>query len=149
MPEIRLSEGGLAVCKFRLLSNRYAKGQQITEAVNFHCFNEFAEQFCEIAEKGQLIDATGVQETWTPPDPSKAPVVSYALTWFNCHPRPLARNRDEPLPNQESNRSGNQQNNWQQDRRPEPAYRGDGRTQQGAPSQGRASQFQNDEHFPL
>jgi single-stranded DNA-binding protein len=62
-PELKMLGNGGAVCEFRLLSSRFAKGEEVTEAVTFFCFDAEAEKFCETAEKGQLISASGTQET--------------------------------------------------------------------------------------
>lgn len=94
-PELKLLPGGDSVCEFRLLSSRFSKGKELTEAVTFVCFDEEAERFCESTEKGQLISATGTQETnsYTDASGQTRTFVKYRLTWFEKGPRPR---RDRP-----------------------------------------------------
>lgn len=89
-PELKLLPSGVGVCEFRLLSTRFAKGAEVTEAVTFVCFGEEAESFCEGVEKGQLISATGTQETNSYKDASgqARTFVKYRLTWYQKGPRP-------------------------------------------------------------
>lgn len=77
------------VCEFRLLSNRFARGAEHVEAVTFFCYGEEAEAFCERAQKGQLISATGTQETdrWTDAAGQERTRVKYRLTWWEAGPR--------------------------------------------------------------
>lgn len=84
-----LPSGG-AVCEFRLLSSRFAKGEEVTEAVTFFCFDEEAEKFCESTEKGQLISATGTQETssYTDGGGTRKSYTKYRLTWYSKGARP-------------------------------------------------------------
>lgn len=88
-PELKLLPNGGSVCEFRLLSSRFAKGAELTEAVTFVCFGEDAERFCEGTEKGQLISATGSQETNTYKDANgqSRTFVKYRMTWFQKGPR--------------------------------------------------------------
>lgn len=78
-------------CEFRLLSSRYARGEEHTEAVTFFCYGDEAERFCEHTEKGQLIEATGAQETqrWTDASGAEHKAVKYRLTWWHAGPRPV------------------------------------------------------------
>lgn len=89
-PELKLLPSGAGVCEFRLLSSRFTKGAEVTEAVTFICFGEEAERFCEGVEKGQLISATGTQETSTYKDAAgqTRTFVKYRLTWYQKGARP-------------------------------------------------------------
>lgn len=88
-PEVRMLAQG-SVCEFRLLSNRFARGVEHVEAVTFFCYDDLAEGFCERTEKGQLISATGTQEThrWTDNSGQERTTVKYRLTWWEAGPRP-------------------------------------------------------------
>lgn len=94
-PELKVGRQ-TSFCEFRLLSSRYAKGEEHTEAVTFICFGEDAERFCEITEKGQIIEAAGEQETqrWTDAAGTEHKAVKYKLTWWSAGPRPN-RNRQQ------------------------------------------------------
>ncbi len=87
-----------AVCEFRLLSTRFAKNQEHTEAVNFFCYGEEAERFAESVEKGQLISATGTQETsnYTDKDGHAKSFVKYRLTWYERGARPMSSRQNAP-----------------------------------------------------
>jgi single-stranded DNA-binding protein len=89
-PELKLLPGGGCVCEFRLLSTRFAKNEEHVEAVTFFCFDDEAERFCEATEKGQLISASGTQETrtWTDGNGQSKSFVRYRLTWYEKGPRP-------------------------------------------------------------
>lgn len=89
-PELKMLGNGGAVCEFRLLSSRFAKGEEVTEAVTFFCFDAEAEKFCETAEKGQLISASGTQETSSYTDASGArkSFTKYRMTWHAKGARP-------------------------------------------------------------
>jgi single-stranded DNA-binding protein len=89
-PEVRILPGGASCCEFRLLSTRFAKGEEHVEAVTFFCYGEEAERFCENTEKGQLISATGSQETqrYQSHEVDKH-FVKYRLTWFEKGPKPF------------------------------------------------------------
>jgi single-stranded DNA-binding protein len=93
-PELKMGRQ-TNVCEFRLLSSRYARGEEHTEAVTFFCYGEEAERFCELTEKGQLIEATGTQETqrWTDASGTEKTAVKYKLTWWQAGPR---SNRNRP-----------------------------------------------------
>lgn len=99
-PELKMGRQ-TSCCEFRLLSSRYAKGEEHTEAVTFFCYGEEAERFCEATEKGQLIEATGTQETqrWTDAGGNEQKAVKYKLTWWHAGARPN-RNR-QPNDNRE------------------------------------------------
>lgn len=99
-PELKMGRQ-TSFCEFRLLSSRYAKGEEHTEAVTFFCYGEEAERFCEATEKGQLIEATGTQETqrWTGAGGNEQKTVKYKLTWWHAGARPN-RNR-QPNDNRE------------------------------------------------
>ncbi|QHE89365.1 single-stranded DNA-binding protein [Hydrogenophaga sp. BPS33] len=89
-PELKILGNGGAVCEFRLLSSRFAKGEEVTEAVTFFCFDGEAEKFCETAEKGQLISASGTQETSSYTDAAgvKKSFTKYRMTWHAKGARP-------------------------------------------------------------
>lgn len=89
-PELKMLPNGGSVCEFRLLSSRFSKGAEVTEAVTFVCFGDDAERFCEGTEKGQLISATGTQETNSYKDANNQArsYVKYRMTWFQKGPRP-------------------------------------------------------------
>lgn len=94
-PELRALPGGSSVVEFRLLSNRYAKGQEVVEAVTFFCYGDQAERFCENAEKGQVVIATGTQETQTYKDGQgqQRSYVKYRLSNFELGSRPYRGDR--------------------------------------------------------
>lgn len=95
-PELKQITGGSVVCEFRLLSTRFSKGAEHTEAVTFFCYGEDAERFCDGSVKGQEIEATGVQETSSyTKDGQTRTFVKYRLTWFARGRKPYAGNRDE------------------------------------------------------
>ena len=98
-PEVRMLSQG-CVCEFRLLSNRFARGQEHVEAVTFFCYDEEAEAFCERTEKGQLISATGTQEThrWTDNSGQERISTKYKLTWWEAGPRPKGSRQQEQAP---------------------------------------------------
>lgn len=89
-PELKLIGNNGAVCEFRLLSSRFAKGQEITEAVTFFCYDDMAEEFCSTTVKGQEIEATGVQESqpYKKDGVPQRPFVKYRLTWFSRGRKP-------------------------------------------------------------
>lgn len=95
-PELRTGRQ-TSFCEFRLLSTRFARGEQHTEAVTFICYAEEAERFCEMTEKGQLIEATGTQETqrWTDSSGAEHRTVKYKLTWWSAGARPRSRGEAE------------------------------------------------------
>ena len=104
--------GDSCVCEFRLLSSRWAKGDEVTEAVNFFVWGEEAERFCESTEKGQLISATGTQETssYTDAQQQRKQFVKYRMTWYSKGARPRSSRGDGQASNQGGNqgqRSGN------------------------------------------
>lgn len=96
-PTLRQLAHGV-VCEFRLLSTRFAKNQEHTEAVNFFCYGEDAERFCDSVEMGQLISATGSQETsnYSGADGSRKTFVKYRMTWFEKGARPYASRQNAP-----------------------------------------------------
>jgi single-stranded DNA-binding protein len=89
-PELKMLGNGGSVCEFRLLSTRFAKGEEVTEAVTFFCFDAEAEKFCETAEKGQLISASGTQETssYTDANGARKSFTKYRMTWHQKGARP-------------------------------------------------------------
>jgi single-stranded DNA-binding protein len=96
-PELRTLPAGGVVCEFRLLSTRFAGGQEHTEAVTFFCFGEDAEKFCKSTEKGQMISATGVQETskWTDANGASRTYIKYKMTWNEKGPRSRASRQSD------------------------------------------------------
>lgn len=98
-PEVRMLPQG-CVCEFRLLSNRFAHGQEHVEAVTFFCYDKEAEVFCERTEKGQLISATGTQETfrWRDGSGQERTSIKYKLTWWEAGPRPKGSRPQEQAP---------------------------------------------------
>lgn len=105
-PELKMLTGGGSVCEFRLLSSRFAKGEEVTEAVTFFCFDEEAEKFCESTEKGQLISATGTQETsiYNDAQGSRKSFTKYRMTWYSKGARP----RGSQPGNQQGDNTGGQ-----------------------------------------
>lgn len=95
-PELKVLPN-MQVCEFRLLSTRFSRGQEHTEAVTFVCFGEDAEEFAATCVKGQEISATGVQETqmYTPPNGTPRQYVKYRLTWFKRGRKPYNGERSE------------------------------------------------------
>ena len=114
-PELKLVGNNFKVCEFRLLSSRWAKGQEHTEAATFFCFGEDAERFCELTEKGQEISATGVQETshYTDSKGEKKTTIKYRMTWWEGGRKPY---RADPAT--QSNGQGNAQQNGQRNGHP-------------------------------
>ncbi|MEJ8838126.1 single-stranded DNA-binding protein [Ramlibacter sp. AN1133] len=94
-PELKMLRQ-TSVCEFRLLANRFARGEEHVEAVTFFCYGEEAEAFCERVEKGQLVSATGTQETqrWTDGSGQDRTFVKYKLTWWEAGPRPKPRGQE-------------------------------------------------------
>lgn len=92
-PELKMGRN-MPWTEFRLLDSRYSGGEEHTEAVSFVAFGEDAERFCESTEKGQLISATGTQETsrWKDSAGADRTSVRYVLTWWQGGARP-ARSR--------------------------------------------------------
>lgn len=90
-PELKLLPGGGVVCEFRLLTSRFAKGVEVTEAATFFCYGEVAEDFCSTTVKGQEIFATGHQETqqYTPPAGETKTFVKYRMSWFQRGRKPM------------------------------------------------------------
>lgn len=77
-PELILLPNG-AACEIRVLSTRFAKGQEVTEAVTFICYDDMAEKLCSSMVRGQEISATGTQETqWH----QEKQYVKYRMTWY-------------------------------------------------------------------
>lgn len=88
-PEVKILPGGTSCCEFRLLSTRFARGEEHVEAVTFFCYGDDAERFCDNTEKGQLISATGTQETQHySRGEEERHFVKYRLTWFVKGPKP-------------------------------------------------------------
>ena len=83
-PEMKMVGRSNQVCEFRLLTTRWAQQKEHVEAVTFFCWNEEAEAFCRNTVKGQLISATGVQETseYVDANGQKKTFVKYRLTWW-------------------------------------------------------------------
>jgi len=100
-PEVQIGRGK-PWAEFRLLSNRYAHGEEHVEAVTFVCFGDEAERFCELTQKGQVINATGTQETrrWTDQGGQQRTSVRYVLTWWQAGPRPRSQQPATPPPRQ-------------------------------------------------
>ena len=98
-PEVQIGRGK-PWTEFRLLSNRYAHGEEHVEAVTFVCFGDHAERFCELTQKGQQIDATGTQETsrWTDKDGQQRTSVRYVLTWWQAGPKPRSQQQPAASP---------------------------------------------------
>lgn len=97
-PELKMIPGGGRVCEFRILDSRFHKGQDVTEAVTFFCFDDMAEEFCSATVKGQEISATGTQETqtYTPPNGGTSRTyVKYRLTWYRCGRKPYTGDRSQ------------------------------------------------------
>jgi len=94
-PELKMLRQ-TSVCEFRLLTNRFARGEEHVEAVTFFCYGEEAEVFCERVEKGQLISATGSQESqrWTDGSGQERTFVKYKLTWWEAGPRPKPKGQE-------------------------------------------------------
>lgn len=77
-------------CDFRVLSTRYAGGEDHVEAVDFVVFGDDAERFCQRLVKGQLISVSGTQNTrrWTDSSGSARSTVRYVATWWEPGPKP-------------------------------------------------------------
>lgn len=92
-PQLNVGRG-MPWTEFRLLDNRFKAGEQIVEAATFVAFGELAEQFCQRAEKGQMIHAWGHQQTekFTGNDHVERNRTRFVLFEFVPGPRP-ARSR--------------------------------------------------------
>lgn len=90
-PELKLLPGGGVVCEFRLLTSRFAKGVEVTEAATFFCYGDLAEDFCATTVKGQEIFATGLQETqqYKPVGGEAKSFVKYRMSWFQRGRKPM------------------------------------------------------------
>jgi single-stranded DNA-binding protein len=101
-PTVKELPGGGLVCEFRVLSNRYARGEEHVEAVNFVIYGENAARFAEGTEKGQMVYVGGTQETrrYTAGDGTQKTVVRYVVTHFEKGPRPRPKAADEAPPAQ-------------------------------------------------
>jgi len=97
--------------EFRLLTNRMSRGEEVTEAVNFVAFGEMAEEFCQRAEKGQLVKAIGTQATdhYTDGQGQERTKVRFILVHFEMGPRPRPRQPEGQGGAQAGNRGGNAQ----------------------------------------
>ncbi len=107
-PELKLLPNGGSVCELRLLDTRFAKGEEHVEAVTFVCFDDLAEEFCQRCEKGQLIEATGTQEThrYTPNgSQEERTVVKYRMVWFKPGPKPRNQSAEGGRPPQQQGRT--------------------------------------------
>jgi single-stranded DNA-binding protein len=119
-PEVKLLPGG-PVCEFRVLSSRYAKNEEVVEAVSFFCYDAMAEDFASRMVKGQEIQATGVQETsrWVGGNGEAKSFVRYRLTWFQPGRKPKSEYRnDSDRQDQRQGGSGAQSGYRQQGRAP-------------------------------
>lgn len=98
-PELKIGKQ-TSFCEFRLLAIRYAKGEEHTEAVTFFCYGDDAERFCEMAERGQFVEATGTQETqhWTDAGGQQRSAAKYKLTWWQAGPRPRRSHQPAAAP---------------------------------------------------
>jgi single-stranded DNA-binding protein len=93
-PEVKILPNGASCCEFRLLSTRFAKGAEHLEAVTFFCYDKDAERFCDNTEKGQLISASGTQETQRyESQGQERHFIKYRLNWFEKGPKPQRANR--------------------------------------------------------
>lgn len=79
-----IGTNGTAKCEFTLLSDRYYRGESITEAATFVAFGEDAERFAEYVVKGQHVEVTGYQETsrWKDAQGQEHVRVRYHMTHF-------------------------------------------------------------------
>ena len=108
-PELKVYANDVRVCKFKLIANRFEKGQSVAETATFFCFGEEAERFCETVEVGQFVSATGVQETYHYVDRNTQKpgfFVEYRLTWFQAGPKPVAKRTDNPYDRRPSENGG-------------------------------------------
>lgn len=90
LPELRFGQQ-VPFCEFRLLATRKTRREDVTEAVTFICFGEEAEEFCELAQKGERIWAEGWQEThrWTDSGGQARTTTKFSLhRWSNTGPLP-------------------------------------------------------------
>lgn len=112
-PELKTGSN-TTFCEFRLLSTRFAQGQEHVEAVTFICFGAEAERFCERVEKGQLISATGTQQTrkWTDASGAERTSVKYGLTWWEAGPRPNRSRAQEQAHGSRTSAQGQPRDGW-------------------------------------
>lgn len=61
-PELRNTQNGIAVCKFTIANNKYAKGEQKTIFVNIVTFNKTAENCDKYLTKGSKVAVVGELE---------------------------------------------------------------------------------------
>lgn len=88
-PELKMGHNA-NWCDFRVLSTRFAGGEEHVEAMEFVVFGDDAEWFCQRLVKGQLISVSGTQTTrrWTDQSGAARTSVKYIATWWEAGPKP-------------------------------------------------------------
>jgi single-stranded DNA-binding protein len=121
-PELKML-GKTSVCEFRVLSTRFSKGEEHTEAVTFFCFDRDAEEICSTTVKGQEFDATGTQETsrYTDAGGNSKSYVKYRLTWFSRGRKPYTGDRNQQQ-GSDVGRNDNRNGGFQQPQRSQGSY---------------------------
>lgn len=91
-PHLQQVGNNQSLVNFRLISNRWTSKGEVPEVVTFFAFGDMAERFASVAVKGQIVYATGVQETskGTGRDGGEREYVQYRLLHFTLGPKPRA-----------------------------------------------------------
>lgn len=89
-PHLQQVANNSSLVNFRLISNRWTRDGDVPEVVTFFAFGEIAEKFASAAVKGQIVYATGVQETSKGKgrDGVEREYVQYRLLHFTLGPKP-------------------------------------------------------------
>lgn len=96
-PHLQQVANNQSLVNFRLISNRWTKNGEVPEVVTFFAFGEMAEKFASVAVKGQIVYATGVQETSKGKgrDNVEREYVQYRLLHFTLGPKPRAASQGD------------------------------------------------------
>lgn len=124
-PHLQQVANNQSLVNFRLISNRWTRNGDVPEVVTFFAFGEMAERFASAAVKGQIVYATGVQETHKgrSRDGGEREYVQYRLLHFTLGPKPRAPNQSDA----EAHRAG--------ESRPRAPASSDGQSNQNRPPQ--------------
>jgi single-stranded DNA-binding protein len=91
-PHLQQVGNNQSLVNFRLINNRWTSKGEVPEVVTFFCFGDLAEKFASVAVKGQIVYATGVQETskGKTREGAEREYVQYRLLHFTLGPKPRA-----------------------------------------------------------
>ena len=89
-PHLQQVGNNQSLVNFRLISNRWTTKGEVPEVVTYFCFGELAERFASVAVKGQVVYATGIQETSKGKgrDGAEKEYIQYRLLHFTLGPKP-------------------------------------------------------------